>query len=630
MKNNTSHMNKPNRIKKSIVIAASLLFTQLIFPVQAQDWAPVGGKIMTDWAAQVTPENVHQEYPRPQMTRENWMNLNGLWDYKIQPKGTALPSSFDGEILVPFAVESAMSGVSKDVGKDNELWYNTTFLTPKKGSKDKVLLHFVASDWETEVFVNGQSVGVHKGGYDPFEFDITDHLKSGKSQSLQVRIWDPSDDGPQPRGKQVNNPGGIWYTPVTGIWQTVWLETVPSSYISGIRNASDVQSKQIWVSPEVSGVLEGQQVKVSAWKDGIMLAEQTIATNETAKLTIANAELWEPGNPVLYDLKVELINGKKVIDQVGSYAAIREISMGADANGIQRMKLNGKILFQYGPLDQGWWPDGLYTAPSDEAMVFDIAKTQEMGFNMIRKHVKVEPARWYYACDKMGMLVWQDMPSGDMGNGWEMKLAVLGSGTDRDRTPESEAIYKEEWKEIMDDFYNFPSIVVWVPFNEAWGQFKTKEITEWTENHDPSRLVNSASGGNFEMEGTKIVGDIIDLHNYPDAKMPAPGIYGKENILVLGEFGGLGLPVDGHVWQQKDNWGYQSFKNEQELMAKYSQLMRRMEELIAAGLSAAIYTQTTDVEVETNGLMTYDRKIIKMKAAELKSLHDRLYQVPVK
>lgn len=612
-------------MKKTLIFGACLLFSQQIATAQTSEYKPVEGKIMTEWAAQVTPANVHQEYPRPQMTRENWVNLNGLWDYAIKPKGQAIPTSFDGEILVPFAVESALSGVGKTVGKDNELWYNTTFSIPKKASKDRVLLHFGASDWETEVFVNGQSVGKHKGGYDPFHFDITDKLESG-TQNIQVRVWDPSDDGPQPRGKQIKNPHGIWYTPVTGIWQTVWMETVPASYVSGIRNSSNIISNQIFVTPEVAGSTSGLQLKVSAWKDGIMLAEQTVSPSETAKLTIKNAQLWAPGNPVLYDLKVELVDGKKVVDAVGSYAALREISIGPDANGIQRMMLNGKFLFQYGPLDQGWFPDGLYTAPSHEAMVFDIQKTQDMGFNMIRKHVKVEPATWYYACDKLGMLVWQDMPSGDMGNGWEMKLAVLGNQSDRDRSPESEAIYKEEWKEVMDDLYNFPSIVVWVPFNEAWGQFKTKEITEWTKSHDPSRLVNSASGGNFEMEGTKITGDIIDLHNYPDAKMPDPGIYGKENILVLGEFGGLGLPVDGHVWQQKDNWGYQSFKNQEELYTRYAGLMTKLEELIEAGLSAAIYTQTTDVEVETNGLMTYDRKVIKFDVSKMKSIHSALYK----
>ncbi|SFA81386.1 glycoside hydrolase family 2 protein [Algoriphagus aquimarinus] len=613
-------------MKNTLIIGACLLFAQHIAIAQTSQYKPVEGKIMTEWAAQVTPENVHQEYPRPQMTRSTWVNLNGLWDYAIKAKGQVIPTSFDGEILVPFAVESALSGVGKTVGKDNELWYNTTFSTPKKSSKDKVLLHFGASDWETEVFVNGKSIGKHRGGYDPFDFDITNHLKSGKSQTLQVRVWDPSDEGPQPRGKQVNNPNGIWYTPVTGIWQTVWLETVPAAYISGLRNASDIKSKEIIVTPEIVGATAGQQVKVSAWKDGVMLAEQTVKPSETAKLAISDAQLWAPGNPVLYDLKVELVEGKKIVDAVGSYAALREISMATDENGIQRMMLNGEFLFQYGPLDQGWFPDGLYTAPSHEAMVFDIQKTQDMGFNMIRKHVKVEPATWYHACDKMGMLVWQDMPSGDMGNGWEMKLAVLGSQTDKDRTPESEAIFREEWKEIMDDFYNFPSIVVWVPFNEAWGQFKTKEIADWTKIHDSSRLVNSASGGNFEMDGSKIAGDIIDLHNYPDAKMPDPKIYGKDNILVLGEFGGLGLPVDGHVWQQKDNWGYQSFKNQEELYARYEGLITRLGELVEAGLSAAVYTQTTDVEVETNGLMTYDRKVIKFDVSKMKSIHSPLYK----
>jgi len=613
-------------MKNTLIFGACLLFAQQTTTAQTSAYKPVEGKIMTEWAAQVTPENVHQEYPRPQLTRENWVNLNGLWDYAIKPKGQAVPSEFDGEILVPFAVESALSGVAKTVGKDNELWYNTNFPTPKKSTRDRLLLHFGASDWETEVFVNGKSAGKHQGGYDPFDLDITEHLKAGKSQNLQVRVWDPSDDGPQPRGKQIKNPNSIWYTPVTGIWQTVWLETVPSAYISGLRNTSDIKSKQLLVTPEVSGVATGQLVKVSAWKGGSMIDEQTISPFETAKLTLKDAELWAPGNPVLYDLKVELIDGKKIVDAVGSYAALREISMAPDANGIQRMMLNGEFLFQYGPLDQGWFPDGLYTAPSYEAMIFDIQKTQEMGFNMIRKHVKVEPATWYHACDKMGMLVWQDMPSGDMGNGWEMKLAVLGSQTDRDRTEQSEAIYREEWKEIMDDFYNFPSIVVWVPFNEAWGQFKTKEIADWTKKHDPSRLVNSASGGNFEMEGTKIAGDIVDLHNYPDAKMPAPGIYGKENILVLGEFGGLGLPVDGHVWQQKDNWGYQSFKNEEELFARYQGLIDHLATLVEAGLSAAVYTQTTDVEIETNGLMTYDRKVIKFDVSKMKSIHSPLFK----
>ena len=299
---------------------------------------------------------------------------------------------------------------------------------------------------------------------------------------------------------------------------------------------------------------------------------------------------------------------------------MRKISMAPDGHGIQRMLLNNEFVFQFGPLDQGWWPDGLYTAPTDEALKFDVEKTKEMGFNMIRKHVKVEPARWYYHCDKSGMLVWQDMPSGDMGNRWEMRPGIIGIATSKDRTPESENIFKSEWKAILDANYNSPCIVVWVPFNEAWGQFKTEEIVKWTMDRDPSRLVNTASGGNFYA-----VGHIMDLHNYPEPVMPDPDLYGKDRVIVLGEFGGLGLPLEGHTWQSKDNWGYQSFPNKDELLNKYESFIERFEPLISKGLSAAVYTQTTDVEIETNGLMTYDRKVIKMPAERLHQVHSKLY-----
>ncbi|HLT41464.1 MAG TPA: glycoside hydrolase family 2 TIM barrel-domain containing protein, partial [Sphingobacteriaceae bacterium] len=333
--------------------------------------------------------------------------------------------------------------------------------------------------------------------------------------------------------------------------------------------------------------------------------------------------LWSPSNPFLYDLKVALVRNGKVIDEVSSYFAMRKISMGKDSQGIQRMLLNNEFLFQYGPLDQGWWRDGLYTAPTDEALRFDVEKTKEMCFNMIRKHIKVEPARWYYHCDQLGILVWQDMPSGDLGgNAWDMRPGqISGRKLEKDRSPESEAIFRTEWKAIMDALHNFPSIVVWVPFNEAWGQFKTKEITDWTMQYDPSRLVNSASGGNFYP-----VGHIIDVHNYPDAAMPDPNLFGDKQILVLGEYGGLGLPVEGHTWQLKDNWGYQSFKNEKELKERYVGLITDLERLIPMGLSAAVYTQTTDVEIETNGLMTYDRKVIKIPVSELHELHQKLYK----
>ncbi len=331
-------------------------------------------------------------------------------------------------------------------------------------------------------------------------------------------------------------------------------------------------------------------------------------------------ELWSPSNPHLYDLKITVLRKGKVVDEVNSYFAMRKISIAPDKNGIQRMMLNNQFVFQYGPLDQGWWPDGLYTAPTDDALKFDIVKTKEMGFNMIRKHIKVEPARWYRYCDELGMLVWQDMPSGDLGNRWENRPGILGRATDKDRTPESEGYYRKEWNEIMNDLYNFPCIVVWTPFNEAWGQFKTVEIAEWTKQKDPSRLVNSASGGNFYN-----VGDIIDLHNYPDPAMPRPDIFGKDRALVLGEFGGLGLPVDEHTWQQK-NWGYQSFKSNDSLFMRYKTLTDRLAELIPLGLSAAVYTQTTDVEGEVNGFMTYDRKVMKMPLDKLNTVNSKVVQ----
>jgi len=608
-------------MKKSILLGAGLLLAQSFAWAQNGGWTPAEGKIMTEWAEEVSPENAHQEYPRPQMVREdNWQNLNGLWLYAIQTKGKSIPNRFDGEILVPFAVESALSGVGKTIGKDQELWYKTTF-DAKKSGDERVLLHFGAVDWETEVFVNGKSVGRHQGGYTPFSFDITGALKGRKNNELVVRVWDPTDEGPQPRGKQVNNPHGIWYTPVTGIWQTVWTENVPQSHIVSTKNTPDVDAGTLTVKTEVADAEAGQTVRVKALAKGEVVAEEEVAVGQAAVLSIDDATLWEPGNPFLYDLEVSLVKGRRVIDKIDGYAAMRKVSMAPDKNGIQRMLLNDKFVFQYGPLDQGWWPDGLYTAPSEEALVFDIIKTQEMGFNMIRKHVKVEPARWYYHCDKMGMLVWQDMPSGDMGNRWNPRPGVSGVETERQRTPESEAIFKKEWKEIMDANHNFPSIIVWVPFNEAWGQFKTEEIVNWTVAYDPSRLINGASGGNFFP-----VGQIIDLHNYPDPAMPSPRLFGKDQVITLGEFGGLGLPVDGHTWQEKDNWGYQSFKSVKELEDRYAKLMEDLVKLIPQGLSAAVYTQTTDVEVETNGLMTYDRKVIKLTPDFLNKVHKKLYQ----
>ncbi|MGK9128066.1 beta-galactosidase [Olivibacter sp. SA151] len=609
---------------RNLIFGSLLLISSQFAVAQDVNWKPVGDKIMSPWAEKVNPKETLQEYPRPQLVRKGWQNLNGLWQYAITSKTEQnIPSNFQGKILVPFAVESALSGVGKTVGKDQALWYKNTIKLEAVNSKEDVLLHFGAVDWQCDVYVNGQQVGSHQGGFDPFYFNISKYLKKGKTQEIAIRVWDPTDEGPQPRGKQVKNPEGIWYTPVTGIWQTVWLENVPKTYIAHTKQTPDVDKKSLTFYAQVEGSQSGDQVKVLALDGDKVLAEQTVTAGSEANLSIPGVELWSPSNPKLYDLRVSVLRKGRVIDETTSYFAMRKISMAKDGKGIQRLMLNNEFVFQYGPLDQGWWPDGLYTAPTEEALLFDIVKTKEMGFNTIRKHIKVEPARWYRYCDSLGLLVWQDMPSGDLGgNRWDNHPGQLsGYNLDKERSAESEAYHKKEWKAIMDALHNFPSIVVWVPFNEAWGQFKTKEITEWTIQYDPSRLVNSASGGNFLKTG-----HILDIHNYPDPSMPDPALFGEKQVLVLGEFGGLGLPIEGHTWQEKNNWGYQSFKNKEELLKRYTKLIEDLKRLIPLGLSAGVYTQTTDVEVETNGMMTYDREVIKIPETQLNQLHQTLYQ----
>ena len=570
--------------------------------------------LKTNWTDQVNPANPLPEYPRPQLVRNSWQNLNGQWDYAILPKGTAPEGAFQGKITVPFAVESLLSGVQKTVGPDQELWYERQLTLSLNRTNKRVLLHFGAVDWEAEVWVNGIRAGSHQGGFDGFSIDISDLLIKGEKQTIRVRVWDPSDAGPQPRGKQVQNPKGIWYTPVTGIWQTVWLEAVPIQHITAVTSRTDWENKNLIFTPEIQSNRQDLTVQISVTDTQGFSETKSAKVGEPIQIHVPNPKPWSPGAAFLYPVSIKLYQGKNLLDEAQSYAAFRDIRMAKDVNGHQRMLLNGVEVFHYGPLDQGWWPDGLYTAPTDEALLFDIQKTREMGFNMIRKHVKVEPARWYYHADRLGMLVWQDMPSGDLGNRWEVRPGIIRKGVNRERTAASEKIFTTEWTEIIKEFKFFPSIVVWVPFNEAWGQFKTKEITALTRELDPTRLINSASGGNFELAGNRVVGDILDLHNYPDPVMPDPAVFGTTISLVLGEYGGLGLPLEGHTWQQKDNWGYQSFKSKEELEARYRTLVADLNELIPKGLAAAVYTQTTDVEIETNGLMTYDRKVIKIPA----------------
>lgn len=592
-------------MKKTLFVCCALA---LALCAQAQ-WKPAGDKIKTQWAEQVNPKSVLPEYPRPLMERSEWQNLNGEWEYAIKPVGEVEPASFDGNILVPFAVESSLSGVQKEVGEKNELWYKRSFTVPAKWKGKDVMLNFGAVDWKAEVFVNDVLVGSHKGGYTPFSFNITPFLKGSGTQKLVVRVWDPSDKGYQPIGKQTSNPQGIWYTSVTGIWQTVWLEPVASNHITAVKSIPNVDANALNVTVGASTPCVTSIVEVKLLDKGAVVASAKGVQGQELRLGVKNPTLWSPENPYLYDMSITLSQNGKVIDQVKSYTAFRKISVEKDKNGILRMCLNNKPLFHYGPLDQGWWPDGLYTAPTDEALLYDIKKTKEWGFNMIRKHVKVEPARWYYHCDKEGILVWQDMPSGDMGNRWEPHK--YNGGTDKERSVESVANYYQEWKEIMDLGVSHPSIVVWVPFNEAWGQFDTEKVVAWTKAYDPSRLVNPASGGNH-----RPCGDILDLHNYPGPDM---FLFDAQRVTVLGEYGGIGLPLENHLWWNKRNWGYIQFKNSDEVTAEYVKYANELKGFVKRGFSAAVYTQTTDVEGEVNGLMTYDRKVIKINEAKVKA-----------
>ena len=592
----------------------SLLFALCALNTSAQ-WKPAGDKIKTDWAAQIDPEHVLPEYPRPIMERSEWQNLNGLWNYAVIDKGATLPHDYEGQILVPFAIESSLSGVGRMLGEQAELVYHRSFTTPSGWRGQRVLLHFGAVDWKADVWVNGIKVGSHTGGFTPFSFDITAALNSNGKNDLTVKVWDPTDKGSQPRGKQVSRPGGIWYTPVSGIWQTVWLEPVPQRYIENLRITPDIDNHLLTVEIQTSTPAATDLLQVSVYDGTDLVATGKSINGQPVEVAMpADAKLWSPDSPNLYNLKVSLCDGKKVIDAVDSYAAMRKYSTRRDKDGIVRLELNNRPLFQYGPLDQGWWPDGLYTAPTDEALLYDLQKTKDFGFNMIRKHIKVEPARWYTYCDQLGIIVWQDMPSGDRNPEWQNRKYF--DGVERIRSSESEATYRKEWKEIIDCLYSYPCIGTWVPFNEAWGQFKTVEIAEWTKQYDPTRLVNPASGGNHYT-----CGDMLDLHNYPAPEMY---LYDAQRATVLGEYGGIGLVMKDHLWEPNRNWGYVQFNSSKEATDEYLKYADMLLQLIKRGFSAAVYTQTTDVEVEVNGLMTYDRKVVKLDEVRVAEMNKRI------
>lgn len=577
-------------------------------------WKPAGDKIKTVWAEKIDLNNVLPEYPRPIMERDKWQNLNGLWDYAILPMGQQEPQTFDGKILVPFAVESSLSGVQKKLGKEKELWYRRTFTIPSDWKSKNVILHFGAVDWKAEVYLNNIKIGSHTGGYTPFCFDVTPFLTAG-NQKLVVKVWDPTSDSSIPRGKQVTNPNGIWYTPVSGIWQTVWLEPVNNKHIVGITPIANIDNNNLKVKVCTKNTESSDIIEVKLKDNNRVIASAKGVVGQTLDIAIPNAKLWSPESPFLYDLDVALIERGKSVDKVSSYAAMRKVSKKRDANGIIRMQLNNKDIFHFGPLDQGWWPDGLYTAPTDEALKYDIVKTKDFGYNMIRKHVKVEPARWYTHCDRLGILVWQDMPNGDQGPHWDMHHYF--DGKEVTRSIESEQNFRKEWKEIMDYLMPYPSIAIWVPFNEAWGQFKTQEITEWTQYYDPSRLVNPASGGNHYLK----VGDILDFHKYPSPEMM---MYDNERITVIGEYGGIGMPLTDHLWQPDKNWGYVQFKSAKEVTDEYVKYGRQLLNLVKSGISGGVYTQTTDVEGEVNGLITYDRKVIKVEEDRIRKINQEI------
>jgi len=565
--------------------------------VNAQPWLMKKAPLMTPFANKVDTANVLPEYPRPQLVRKNWMNLNGIWEFQPGTSKTeAIPvGKLSGKILVPFGVESSLSGIMEHHDK---LWYRRTFSIPKNWKGQQILLHFGAVDYETEVFVNGQSVGTHQGGYNPFSFDITSKLIAGKPQVLTVRVYDPTDAATFPRGKQTLTPEGIMYTAVTGIWQTVWLEPVPKTSISTIKLVPNIDNSTLVFKANVEGSTSNTTVEIEVNDGAKSITKFKGNANEELVIPIPNAKLWSPDSPFLYDLKVTLNANGKSMDAISSYFGMRKISM-AKVDGFQKMMLNNEFVFQMGPLDQGYWPDGLYTAPTDEALQFDIKKMKEGGFNMVRKHLKVEPYRWYYWADKMGLLVWQDMPSVN-------SYAKV-------RPPVDQLAFKTQLEQMIQTHWNQPSIVMWVVFNEGQGQHNTETLVSTVKELDPSRLVSQCSGSN------KRVGDILDIHNYPSPACPVS----STQILACGEYGGVAYSIDNHIYQKA--FGHGTVNSAEEWLKSYSTFT---DNLIGFktnnGLSAAVYTELTDVEGEMNGFITYDRAVVKVDLNKLTEINRRV------
>lgn len=626
-----------------ITVILYLITNNQVFAQINSNWKIQPVAIQTRWAKDVNPTNVLPDYPRPQMVRKHWQNLNGLWNYTLTPQNVFFPSNFDGEILVPFPLESALSGVKKKLLPTENIWYSRSFARPALKEGEKLLLHFGAVDWQATVFINGKEVGTHKGGYTSFSFDITKSLQAGENK-LVVKVYDPTDQGIGPHGKQVLDPSNIYYTPSSGIWQTVWLEVVPMVSIESLKITPDIDKGVLnlyvnickpsaTVTTQAGGISNGNILNgvnniIDGYKIEVIVISNGKTVNHVSKdvskdhlgadgalvIPISNPRLWSPDDPFLYDLLIRIKKNNKVVDEVKSYFGMRKISIAKDSKGVDRIFLNNRPYFNLGTLDQGFWPEGLYAAPTDEALRFDIEAIKIMGFNTIRKHIKVEPARWYYYTDKLGMLVWQDMVNPNQS---------LPEGSKEE--------FERESEEILTQLHNYPSITTWVLFNEKWGQYDQERLTKWIKKTDPSRLINGHSGEllyvNNELRSPSpnayVSADMTDVHSYPFPRS-TPSEIGKAK--VLGEFGGIGVSIEGHIWDDLAvGWGYDGMVSSETMEKQYKQMVDSIKILESAGLSGSIYTQPYDVESEQNGLMTYDRAVIKLPIKIIRNIHSEVW-----
>ncbi len=595
-------------------------------PASSKNSTP--GGLTTPWTAAVDPQMPHPEYPRPQMVRSSWQNLNGLWNYAITPRFAHKPKTYHGQILVPFPIESALSGVEQHLSPKEQVWYHRKFEVEPDFEDGRFLLHFGAVDWHCRVYVNNEFVDEHFGGYDPFTFDITDLIIEGENDLL-VSVWDPTDALPIQRGKQVLKPGFIWYSAHSGIWQTVWLEQVPNTYIQSIKITPDIDNSTLSIETNLSHTQSDLTIKVRVLDQGKQVAEGESDQHTTMHIPITALKLWSPDSPHLYDLDITLKEGETVIDQIQSYFGMRKFSLEKDQNGIRRFFLNNQPLFLYGPLDQGYWPDGLCTPPTDQAVQWELDFLKKAGFNMLRKHVKIEPARYYYHCDRSGLIVWQDMVSGGISPKplWFFFARLFKSLHDdraywrfKRQQKTNRDQFKKEYERMITGLFNTTSIAIWGPFNEGWGQFDAAQIADWTKELDPTRLVDHASGW-FDQGAGDFKSDHVYFKPLPESNIdPSRG-------WVLSEFGGYSLNLAEHAWNPDKDFGYKKFKTKDTLTKGYLDLLEnQLIPWIKAGLSAAVYTQTTDVETEVNGFLTYDRRVVKMDLAALAAAHDQLFQ----